>query len=158
MNGLKAERTQTDGKQEEYSRKAGLDFSEDIPENKSKTRLDQQADTSIERMLIQHGVIQRPQAPQYKDVDYTLDLQEALHAIAEAKSMYARLPEGLRERYRSWQALLNAIEDGSLNIDFTPGDDPKWNTAPESSKQPTASSASAPAGGPASTETPGGTP
>lgn len=48
------------------------------------------------------------------EIDYTVDLQDALSAISDAKHAWRRLPTHLREKYSNWQQLLAAIESGEL--------------------------------------------
>lgn len=50
----------------------------------------------------------------YGEVDYTMDLQQAYGAIALARHMHAQLPQELRDKYPTWQALLNAVETGEF--------------------------------------------
>lgn len=53
------------------------------------------------------------------EIDYTVDLQDALSAISDAKHAWRRLPTHLREKYSNWQQLLAAIESGELK-ELTP--------------------------------------
>lgn len=54
-----------------------------------------------------------------REVDYNIDLQQALASITDAKAAYRNLPENLKERYPTWQTLINAVENGQLTIDNT---------------------------------------
>lgn len=54
-----------------------------------------------------------PPPPNSAEVDYTLDLQNALHAVRQAREAYDTLPYDLRQKYTDWKQLLQAIEDGT---------------------------------------------
>lgn len=113
------ERTQVDGEQQLYSRDADLDC-QASPDGESTTRQEMKDEADINKMLSRFGVgaFQQRQAT-YGMVDFDVDLQTALHAIQEAKKAYSRMPEGLKDRYPTWQSVLNAVEDGSLTFDMT---------------------------------------
>lgn len=48
------------------------------------------------------------------ELDYTIDLQQSITAITESKQAYNRLHPDIRDKYPSWQMLVNAMADGSL--------------------------------------------
>lgn len=50
-------------------------------------------------------------------VDYTIDLQQALHAIHDARRAHRRLTPEMREKYPTWRELLNAIDRGEIMVD-----------------------------------------
>lgn len=109
----KAQRTQVDELQEAYSNEAAIDFT-GTPD---KARQEYKDEADINVLLGRFGV----HAPQKQmvfgqEVDYNLDLQQALTAIADAKTAHRELPENLRERYPTWQSLLNALETGALTM------------------------------------------
>lgn len=74
-----------------------------------------------------------PRIPQFGTVDYNLDLQNAMHATADARSAWKTLPAALQQKYGSWIDLLAAAKKGELdNIDLKTGLDktkPEVNTS-----------------------------
>lgn len=120
MNGKPAVRQQHDGMQDAYSDEAAIDCTTkpDLARQEFKTESD------VNNILNRFGV---PIANGTfgTEVDYTIDLQHALGAITDARRAHRNLPENLREKYPTWQSLLNALESGSLemkNEDEPPAD------------------------------------
>lgn len=106
-------RKQHDKKQPKISQETGIDFSG----LKIITRQEDKLDADINHLLGRFGVGLPVKQPEWgKTIDYSLDLQTAMGAIDEAKQAFQDLPDNLREKYRTWQNFLNAIESGRLVI------------------------------------------
>lgn len=116
MTGRPVERHQADGAQEEYSELTGLDSSNlpDLARQEWKTDAD--INNLMDRFLRTGALNQRP--VNYGEQDYNTDLQQALQAIQEAKFTHSTLPEEVRNKYPTWQAMLNAVESGQLRKDM----------------------------------------
>lgn len=90
------------------------------------------ADADINEMFRKFGVFGDPRKPlTFGEVDYTIDLQQALGAIEEAKRVYARMPANVKEKYGSWQAMINAAAAGELELELKP------KPAPDVTPEPT---------------------
>lgn len=87
-----------------------------IYENKDVARQEFAKDADINYMLSRFGVTPTRGAPIYGEWDDTLDLQQALTSVAEAKTAYAELPTELKQKFRSMEELLTAYHNGSLTI------------------------------------------
>lgn len=111
MNGKKAVRTQVDGDQDIYSDRAALDFT-GTPD---PTRQEFKKETDVNYILNRFGV-PIAKGTWGQEVDYTLDLQNALGAITDARRAHRNLPPDLRKKYPTWQSLLNALEAGTLEM------------------------------------------
>lgn len=109
----KAIRSQADDAQLAYSQLTAVDTDgwDDLARQEFK------AESDITVMLSKFGVL-TPQRPiQFGgEVDYTIDLQQALAAVGEAKRVWERMPDDVKDAYPSWQALLNAANSGELRI------------------------------------------
>jgi hypothetical protein len=107
-------RTQVDGLNEEYSLLTGLDCS-NLPD---MARQEFKAETDVNIILGRYGIdgIQRP--TQYAQVDYDMDLQQSLESIREAERAVMKLPPELREKYRTWEGLLDGVYNGQLKTDL----------------------------------------
>lgn len=109
-------RTQHDELETDYSRDTGLDFDG----TRDLARQEFKDDADINNILRKFGLNTPQQQPTYgTEVDYTIDLQQALSAISQARQSWKSLPANLKEKYPDWQSLLNAIEAGTLHIDLT---------------------------------------
>lgn len=112
-----AMRTQDDDLQDYYSDLAGIDMSDQTnKDNRDVARQEFKADADIQTILKRFGVMSPGREIVYGEADYTVDLQTAFDAMEEAKRAHARLSPELKERYSTWQALLNALHNGSLVI------------------------------------------
>lgn len=121
MNNKPSVRTQVDDLQDTYSTMTALDCSapmENGQPNVDRARQDGKADADINRILTRFGV-QTPTRGLGQfgtEVDYNIDLQQALHSIAEAKHAHRNLPENLRRKYPTWQQLVTALDSGALRL------------------------------------------
>lgn len=95
-------------------RKRGIDFTGTT----HTTRQEFKNEADINIMLNRFGVAgaQQRSAEYGKDIDFNIDLQTALNAVQQAKLAYAALPPNLRDKYTSWQSLLNALNEGTLEL------------------------------------------
>lgn len=101
------ERTQTDGRGDEYSLITGLDLSGETP----VTRQEFKDEADINNILARYGINTPLRQMQWgQEIDERLDLQQALFAISEAQKI--QVPEELRSQFPTWQAILNGVETG----------------------------------------------
>lgn len=115
MMNKPAPRTQVDGMQDEYSFLTGIDTTSE----RNHVRQELKDDADINILLGKFGVGAIGQKPlRYAEVDLGIDLQQALNAIDETKRAWHTMPYNLREKYPSWQSLLNAIESGELKLNL----------------------------------------
>lgn len=89
---------------------------ENVIDNKDMARQEFGAEADINNMLSRFGVVPDTKQPIYGVWDETLDLQQAITSTREARNAYQQLPEELRKKFGSMEELLNAIENGSLEI------------------------------------------
>ena len=87
-----------------------------IGENKDVARQEFGQEADINYMLSKFNIVPQRGAPQYGEWDDTLDLQQAISSVAEAKAAYADLPEALKNKFSSMEELLKAYHNGSLVI------------------------------------------
>jgi hypothetical protein len=109
----KAERTQIDGKQDEYSQATGLDTG---TERGARQEFKDEADVNI--IMRRYGADAPLKPTSYGEQDFDLDLQQALASIDSAQRMFAKLPSNIQEKYQSWQNVLNAAANGGLAADL----------------------------------------
>lgn len=111
MKLTSAVRHQADGAQKRWSKLSALHCT-----TPSLTRKEFAADADINLLLKRFGVTTR--IPEWgKTVDFNLDLQTALGAIRDVKRAYRELPDNLKSKYKSWQSLMNAIDQGRLKLE-----------------------------------------
>lgn len=110
-----AERTQIDGRQEEYSFLTGLDCS-DLPD---MTRQEGKEDADINVLLRKFGVGIPQRQIVYGSADFDMDLQQAYAAIEEVKGAWFLMPEEIRTKYKDWPTLMVALDAGELLFDPT---------------------------------------
>lgn len=88
----------------------------ELKDNKDRARQEFAKDADINYMLSKFGVTPERGAPTFGEWDDTIDLQQALTSVAEAKTAYADLPKELRNKFGSMEELLKAYNSGSLVI------------------------------------------
>lgn len=98
------------------------------PANKDTARQEFKQEADINYMLSRFGITSPRGAPTYGEVDETIDLQTAIESVREARDGYQRLDKELRDKFPSMEAMLNAVENGSLVL--------KHEEAPEPVKTP----------------------
>lgn len=99
-----------------------------VTENKDHTRQEFKDESDINYMLSKFGVTQPRNAPMYGTWDDSIDLQNALAAVEEARVGYRTLPEELRKKFGSMEELLSAVNRGDLVLK---GEEPKTEAPPE---------------------------
>lgn len=96
---------------------ATIIFSEDlIIENEDMARQEYAQEADINYMLSRFGVTPRRGDPTYGETDDTVDLQNAIHSVREARAGYYNLPKEIREKFPNMESMLAAIENGSFVI------------------------------------------
>lgn len=110
--------------QDVYSLESGLDASSTV-EAPDMTRQEFKQDADINYILSRFGVNAALTArqPQYGEVDYNLDLHQALNAVRTAREAHDRMPDHIRQRYPSWQDLVKAVETGTADLTEPKPDD-----------------------------------
>lgn len=88
----------------------------DLTDNKDITRQEYAQDADINYMLSRFGIEPKRGTPTFGEWDDTLDLQQALTSVAEAKTAYADLPPELKNKFSSMEDLLKAYNNGALVI------------------------------------------
>lgn len=90
-----------------------LDASHSV-DNTDMARQEFKQEADINYMLSRFGITQPRGTPTYGTWDDTIDLQDALASVREAKDGYSTLPKELREKFPSMEEFLRAIDNGSL--------------------------------------------
>lgn len=110
-----AERTQVDGLEDEYSLLTGTDTGTD-----TATRQEMKDESDINILLARFGVNTpiRGGLDYGAEIDYNMDLQQALGAIESARRANTAVPEELREKYPTWREVLNGAETGEYQKDL----------------------------------------
>lgn len=85
-------------------------------ENKDVAQQQFAKDADINHMLSKFGITPERGAPTYGEWDDSLDLQQALMSVAEARAAYSDLPDELRNKFSSMEEILKAYNNGSLVI------------------------------------------
>lgn len=96
--------------------------------NKDVARQEFKDEADINYMLSRFGITQPKGAPSYGTWDDSIDLQTAIQSVRESRAAYNELPEVLRNKFPSMEAMLTAIDNGSLVL--------KDEQAPEPTKTP----------------------
>lgn len=110
-----AKRSQVDDLGDLYSVETAIDTSV----KPDLARQEYKDETDLNKLLFRYGVGLLPgqrQPTWGQEIDYDMDLQTALSAVADAKRAWAGLPPNLKAAYPSWRELLNALESGRLEI------------------------------------------
>lgn len=115
----KAERTQADDLQEDYSIMSALDCGD----SQDMTRQEFKDDADTNKLLNRFGVgLPQRQAEYGQEINFDLDLQTALDTMNKARLAYRELPAEIRKQYPSWQRIVAAINSGTLTLDIKPKD------------------------------------
>lgn len=88
----------------------------DRPDNKDTARQEFKEEADINYMLSRFGITQPRGTPTYGEWDDSIDLQIAFESIREARAGYAALPQQLRDKFRSMEDMMKALDNGSLVI------------------------------------------
>lgn len=126
-------RTQSDGLQEQYSNAAGLDCSGD----QVLTRQEFAEESNINNILTKHGInpLTMREMTYGQEIDDRIDLQTALYAIEQARTIMPHVPEELRSKYDDWKKVLNAVESGEYAYDLDQLEQTKKRTAETAERQ-----------------------
>lgn len=111
MHGIKAERTQVDGKQREYSDAARINTQ--VEPDLTRQEFKDAADTNSVLKRFGLGDINQ-RKPVFTETDFDLDLGRAFQTVADARYAYQKLPGHLKSKYRTWLDVLVAVEKGEL--------------------------------------------
>lgn len=111
---IHAIRGQADYDELDVSEATALDLSDEV----DMTRQEYRDEADINVMLHRYGVNTPTRPPNYGEVDYTMDLQQAMIAVENAKIAHRQLPVELRQKYPTWREMLNATESGRLRMDL----------------------------------------
>lgn len=106
----KAIRSQSDDLGDQYS----VDSAVFVDPATDRARQEFKDDADLGKMLARFGAFQPQRELQFGDVDYGIDLQMALAAIADAKSAWQQMPGDVKKAFPTWQSLLNALESGEI--------------------------------------------
>lgn len=126
MHTFKPLRRQGDGLGDMASDAAALDCS-NLPDL-ARQEFKDEADVNHLMRRFGVGAFSPPNRPgSFGEVDWDMDLQNAMFAVGAADRMYRKLPPDLRAKYPSWETLLNALRNGELKIDLEakPAEPPK---------------------------------
>lgn len=85
-------------------------------DNKDMARQEFAQEADINYMLSRFNITPPRGAPTYGEWDDTMDLQQALTSLSEARNAYRDLPEELRNKFKSMEELITAYANGSLII------------------------------------------
>lgn len=100
------------------SRLSSKTFDKNDPTAKDTARQEFALDADINTLVNRFT----PGAPQrayyYGEADYTMDLQHAFRVVQDARHMHQGLTPELREKYPTWQSLLNAVESGEFRVEM----------------------------------------
>lgn len=88
----------------------------EIIENKDMARQEFAKEADINYMLSRFGITQQRGAPTFGEWDDTVDLQQALTSVTEAREAYKDLPQELKNKFSSMEQLLEAYHNGALVI------------------------------------------
>lgn len=119
-------RFQGDGKQQQYSDEAGLSFEG----TEVLTRQEFAEESNINNILTKHGInpLTMKEMTWGQEIDERIDLQTALYAIEQARTIMPHVPQELRAKYDNWQKVLNAVESGEYAYDLDQLDQKKKRT------------------------------
>lgn len=107
-------RTQADGLGDKFSREAAIDCSAD----KDMTRQEFKEETDINVLLKKFGLNQQSRPLIYGEFDYTIDYQQALQSVDDARKAHARMPAEIREKYPTTNTMLEGMASGALAKDL----------------------------------------
>lgn len=88
----------------------------EVIENKDMARQEFANDADINYMLSKFKITPERGAPTYGEWDDTIDLQQAIASVTEARQAFRDLPEELRKKFNNMEELLQAYANGSLVI------------------------------------------
>lgn len=107
-------RTQSDTLGDTMSRESALDCSTD----RDMTRQEFKEETDINVLLKKFGLNQQSRPLIYGEYDYTVDYQQALQSVEEARRAYMRMPQEIRDKYPNTKSMLDGMATGALAKDL----------------------------------------
>lgn len=110
----KTTRTQIDDDFDDVSNATGLDANEPLI---TRQEFKDEADLNI--LLARFGVNAQARPMTWgQEIDWNTDLQQALHAISEARQAQYNVPPELLAKYPTWRHVLNGAETGEYADDL----------------------------------------
>lgn len=108
-----AQRTQADNRDTEefYGALTALNTRDMGP---SLTRQEQAKEADVNHIVAKFGINAFATPMIFGEVNFTRDLQQSLHTIANAKRWWSKLPDALKGTYPTWESLLEAADNGTL--------------------------------------------
>lgn len=86
----------------------------DFTESRDMTRQEFKEETDINVILNKFGVNSFAQRqPIYTEVDYTIDLQQALGILTTVQAGWDRLPDDIKARYPDWRTVVELMAAGT---------------------------------------------
>lgn len=112
---IPAIRSQADDLGDEYSDAAGFDTG-----TETLTRQEFTDEANINTILERFGVDTLTRAnPTYgQDIDYTMDLQQAIMAAHLVEQAQQQIPEELKSTYKDWITLIQGAQSGAYRRDL----------------------------------------
>lgn len=113
----KATRTQIDEMGDYYSALASLDCS--VEGNKDMARQEFKDEADINTILRNFGVNnQQRTMVQFGDADYTIDLQQAMHAINDTQNAYQKMHPEIHKIYPTYEKFIRGMQTGAVAKDL----------------------------------------
>lgn len=113
-------RTHNDTESDTVSKATALDTGNETP-----VRQEFGHDADVNNLLNKYNVDPRGRPIEFQEVDYSTDLQQALHAVDVARTVVNHVPEELRSAFPTWQHVLNGAENGTYAAALKDLDDRK---------------------------------
>lgn len=89
------------------------------PKGESLTRQEFANDVDVNQILKRFGVDTPVRTgPIFTETDFSMDLQQSLMAIEQARKAHNAVPPELREKYPTWRDVLEAAERGEYQQDL----------------------------------------
>lgn len=111
----RAMRSQADNLGDQISWESGLDTGDE-----TRVRQEDADSADINQLLNKYGAFAQQQRPVVwgAEVDYTMDLQQAIEAVKLAQRAAHTVPQELRDKYPTWRHVLNGVESGQYETDL----------------------------------------
>lgn len=91
----------------------------DCSGDRDPARQEAKDDTDINIILDKFGVgAFTDRKPTWTETDFNMDLQQAMASVDQLQQAHSNLPPELRDKYPTWQHMINAAESGELKKDF----------------------------------------
>lgn len=98
------------------------------PPEEDRARQEDLPATDIRYQLSRYGV---GRTPTYGVVDFDVGLQEAIASVDAARAAWERLPQSVRDRYKSWPEVEKAAISGELEKVLHPPKEVKEDVPPK---------------------------